>query len=1238
MGLSLISFRGERWRGRTTLTTNDRGDKRLVRIKNGLISSDGSEIRSFPGWRTLFDFSPENNSNGYERYVWDTVLPVFKPVPGLADPTNYYEYIYRREIDLSPDFSPDLTVYTLKCRAKPVHLHFFEQVDDRVIIAGETRFREAPMIDSPGEPWLNVVSIGVILDSPSWKLYIIFDGEVGAYGANAHSYNGIVAGDPVFIDSLTVSGEGNTSATPAATIQALLDARINGCMHQVDNVSGNTIRLTGDYFGDFATVDDWAVSDGEVHKIRANYNNTYWTTPKGLTPYHGDEFSRVDDPDALTSWRINPELPFSIGNCCSHTVYPAYVANRQRDHSDDADRYIEGYQPTPMIGSQTGISRREQRRLPYRMVPEPAGNRIIIAAPGYNCLFQIPLLPINPQNWPNTPDIEGQGLEWFENDVYDKPRALGVPKARIVESLWTPAPASPGETGDDNISHMIVCLDLAGFISNDYTWPEGTYRMCVTYYDDVTGEEGQPSEVVEFTIPAVDTPTDAYAVKLTYYHPGYVMPECLALKMRIYLSDDGGEVMGLYKTIPLRDDSGFAYLGQGGDDEHGSAKYGFYAGENPIDTTPRGEEWRSTYLPIPFTSPQTVSDRIDFSRPPLQSNSMPRGASSARYIRGTLISVGHAGVDASSVSQWPGWGSLVFDTSDDNWDLEDQILIRVHGESAILPGDGPTLSGFGVAARFFPDAYQGIEIAGGRMLFATMQQSMQIDKILNHASHSIDGRNDTHIIRTRYERLKMTSKVFDSDLRRGDGSAVSDAPVTEGREFNKQFFYKLFKGQVQIGDPGNPWRVTKAGGRGIQFMDPNKDDDGVAVFQFAGNAVICTRKETYFLSWHRDAAGEIPTTINTDFGCIAPNSGAEFDGGLVWLSERGPVALGASLQFVGLDIEQDFVGSDRRYLTDSKGMMRHSWSCHDAARGQVYFGLITTDATHMVARQMGTVAVTSATDEELSRAPCNEILCWSYRTGSFTYWNPPSGLEVLWMRPIRMATDDNGTSFETRIAMLNADGRIRVLDDRWQDENAEALETTAANKGSSTTSLTLAATSWGIDGNGGDTAREDGTGDNILLRAGQRIEAFDADGNIEWATTIASADPDTDIVILAEAQSWAKGQAIRIGTRPAMEVETTFVGSETAQNLDTDAVQVRYTLHGDGKANVDCYVLKSDLETTTAAKQVDIRHRSLGEAAAGERHGRRRQLHGKAAAPEMAVKLVIAGEPQVRIVDIALEI
>ena len=1243
MGQSLISYRGEGWHGKTSLTTNDRGDRRLVKILNGYVSADGSEIRSFPGWRTLIDLSEENNPDGgYSRYVIDAMRPVMEePSPG-----QFY---------VDPYMGGDSRQQTLYARAKPIWLEAFEQVGDSINIMGISRFREAPIYTAARQ---KVSPTGISTDeTKSDKIVISLDGSIGGYSstdATGPGLNGLFRDQVVYL-------EGLTSDDPSV---ATLLAQVNNRAHIVDNLGNgaipeNFIRLkTQGAISTTSAVS--ALTAGEVHQVRGNRNNTY-PTPTGVDPFDSNAGTRIDDWNALTNWKIVPNLPLELTNAASHICHPAWVANRQRDFEDDQGDYtpasgafqdftIEGIglEGTSSLVPLRGVSKREQRELQYRIVPEPAGDRIIIAAPGYNCLFQIPLqIPFNPDNWPASPTNGTLGVHWFGNDIYDKPRALGVPKCRLIDCPKDTAPPSPDQNSSTGaFTHLVTALDS----SPAFGFPPGTYRMVATYEDEITGEEGEPSEVIEVTVPANDY---AYVINVRYFHPGYIMPECLAFRLNVYLSAPNGDALGFYRSFPLNSSAshslshlGFAYDGVNGMNQV-SAKYGFNSGASPDNFT-NVAEWRTLVLPLPTRNTESSPGTgdfdlgINFFRPPVASG-MPRGASFARFIRGVMIAGGHLGLYGPTKNLYRQSGSIILDaTAGGHNDEPNQILTRIHDANWFDNADGQVTDGFGLAGRSFPDSCQGINGISEDLIPSNIGRAFQIDRVLNRIM--ITPNSDGHRAAA-WERIQTVDSVVDLNFT----TSPADPEFVPVAIYNKTYYLRMFKGQLQVADPGEPSKVVKAGDVGIKFVDPNKDDDIVAGFQMAGNAVICSRKETFFFSWARSAGGETPTTVSTEHGCIAPNSMVEFDGGVAWISERGPVALGASLQFVGGDIQQDFVGQSKRYATDVQGMMRHTWACHDSARNIVMWGMVTQDATHSVNDGRGGVTFVGLADDGVfSRMPCDEVLIWSYRTNSFSTWRPPAGMEIMWMRQIMTRHPISSNSSTVSVAFLAVDGRIYTLDDTWSDCNDGSLVTSAATAGTNSTTMTVFASQWGTDGvaNGGPDARSLSTVGNgsagFFVRAGHIVQALGTDNAIEWETTIVSADPATNTIVLAEAQTWPAFQGIRIGVRPAMVIETTFAGGQT-QNIESKAIQVRYTLHGNGvqlgSASVKAVALKSDLLTEDEPQEVQFFPEwvNLGATQHG-RHGRRRQIEGDVTAPEIAIRLTVTSDPQVRIADIMLEV
>lgn len=125
------------------------------------------------------------------------------------------------------------------------------------------------------------------------------------------------------------------------------------------------------------------------------------------------------------------------------------------------------------------------------------------------------------------------------------------------------------------------------------------------------------------------------------------------------------------------------------------------------------------------------------------------------------------------------------------------------------------------------------------------------------------------------------------------------------------------------------------------FFDTENGQDLEAMGKLGSSLIVCTRSQTFALSWGRTPRGSDPQPLSYEHGCIAANSMVEFDGGLAWLSDQGPVAMrGGGVERVGLDLKDFFVGGpDARYLRDGRGMMPHAFAAHDPDRSLIYFGV-----------------------------------------------------------------------------------------------------------------------------------------------------------------------------------------------------------------------------------------------------------------------------------------------------------
>jgi len=1189
MGTRLISMRGDGpWKGRSTRAVNDRSERRLLRLVNGYVSGDGHEIRAIPGFHTILDLTDINNESGFERNVIDVIRPVIESTPAAP-----YYYTYRGD--------PAARLQTLLCRAAPTHLHFFEQLRGQMFVVGESGHRKCPILTSAR------VQVSIVFEAVVggfWRITLSANpGGYTAADASGAGLNGLAVGDIVWVQDAVSVFDLSTLNDHFHRVTAIVGAQ----------VTLQTVAPLADHGSTIAT--------GSIFRTRGNRTDNY--SPNGVTATETDEYQRIDDPDALTSWRVAD--PLDLDNPCVR-ANPAWVANRMRDCGDDPVSPASSSEGAALVAGSpaTSVSRRRQRSLPYRLNPDVAGDRILMAAPGYSCLFQIPVVvPQEGEDWPTTPPgwdgTSGRGVLWPSNDVHDRPRSAGVPKATLIDSLYTTPPSSPGAPLPYNF--QIMPRTAAGTY-----WPQGIYQFAIAYRDDATGEEGLSSESIEFTIPAPPAGVTGYDIQLLIQHPGYLFPETLALTVNIYCKPPGSGALGFLMSLPFGRASAAAST-----TPLMSAKYGYEA----TDASPEAAlTIRAILIPAPVNS-TPLSDAIDFTRPPPKQRQMPRGAECVRTIRSITMSVGHSGTHGSSVELQRALMSALYDESASprQWNLHHETQVRGLATPAVDFSRVPAVStetldgSFSIGSRYFPSAYQGIEV-WSRQLFPEPRKLIAVGWVANQRTHNTNaGVLDRAVMHA--QRLRMEEPVYSRDI----GSTGSPAGQVTGR-YNLEAFLVAMRGQVQVSEPGASTTMLTAA---IQFLDANKDDDGLAIGQFQSGAVLCGKRETFYLNWALSPIGQVPQLLHSEIGCIATNSMVEIDGGIAWLSERGPVAAGGSgVQFIGGDLEEDFIGSRRRYLTDRKGLMRHSWGCHDRSRGLVWWGLATTDTFG------------EASDTSKSRFACDEVLIWNYRVAAFSTWRPPSGLEILWMRPI---VDKNG---DTRICFMAVDQRVYALDDLWHDTNREIVRGNPTTNAVAPTATLIISATWGDDtaSGGGATAR--GSGDN-LLRAGMTWAQYERADGTDAVVRVASGlilvlDFATQTIALDATVTYTTDSIFEFGQRQDIEIESTFAG-DGLDNIEIDAVQARYTLHSqseEARAFAKCTVRKSDLDTDQATlsfteNPIDQDNtaeswRLIGTATEPPTGARRQLAEGRVSGPEIAVKLVVSGAAQIRVTDILLEL
>lgn len=1244
MGSRLVSLKGNKatWSGVSRLATNDRGRRRFTALDNCYVSQDGEELRAFPGYATFLDLTDVNNTEGYGRYAPDAVRPILE----YDTPNDPYRYIAKYSQSASQ---------TMECRAKLTHPFAFEQVGNEIVVIGESRFRESPVHDNRGAK-ISIASVDVV--AGKWEVTLDTAPDQHSVNDSGAGLNGLTADAIVYISEIDLPS--SVSEADAALIQGDLVGRI----HETNTpaaVGGTytsaTIPLTSTASGTLASA--VTVTSGDFHQVRPNRGHDY-PTPAGdqNTPYVDTYYNRPDDADALTSWRVIDQVDITDSTKSGvYSCYPAWVANRQRDFGDGRQAATSVADTEGIYDTTTfrGFSRREQRRLPFRPNVETALDRIILAAPQYGCMFQIPMkVPVDPSSW-ESGGTSDAGLVFPNNNIYDKPRSLGIPKPRLLESLEiTPAQPSPGDYGANSQYDSSISAKTG---SPDFGLDAGEYQVAISFEDAGTGDEGLASESISVVIPAASYSNYAYTIRINYIHPGYHFPECLALRMNVYVAPPGSTALAFYGQFELAEAPIDGSLTDPQADVSGV--YGVLpATEDKVDAL-----IRSFDLPL-VDDTGDLSGVLDATRLAPQSATMPRGANACKFIRGVLFSGGAMGNAGPNDQLWRNKATAQW-YENSAFVPEDELNIRPHSLlDASFPSSDPQDrdnedTTLGIAGGAFPDAYQGIEFISDE-LFPGGDSLKRVDRVLNRKTtglYPLHSPSSGGFFRMHHiERLRLERDAFN----RSRIAGTSPGLVASIQQTEKPIYYVMPRGQMQIGDPGAPNRSSRAF---IKIVDPSKGDDLQAFGHLNGSVIACTRKETYSYSWYRNPAGEEPNLMTNEYGCIASNSMVEFDGGLAWLSERGPVALGQGIQHVGADVAEDFYAQSRRYMTDSRGMMRHSWGAHDAQRGLVMWGLLRRDSSEaprsLTINYEGTdytAASATLSDKILSRFPCDEVLIWSYRANAFSHWRPPAGLEVYWMRPLR---DKDG---RVRMCFLAADNRIYALDDAWSDRNAisndglgadSVLAATTVDNATASTTLKLSATTH-KDGDTSDSLKRNFA---LLLAPGMVVEFLDVNSNVTAVTSISSVTSSTQgsteaVVELAAAQTWTKSTNIRIGARQTMKITSTFIGSETMDTMDVEKVQMRYATEGSGFANARVKAFSNEYGTLDGeqAKVQEFTKSGLWEALGAPKAntsipaeitalGRRITFaNGRISAPEIAVQVEVSGESQVRIQDLSLEV
>lgn len=1083
IGASTVPFKGGVWGGMSTQSRSSQGFFEL--LENCYVSSDGQEIRPMPGFKTYMDFTTARGlttaspAAGFYRDVVDAKVPTIGT-------TGNYTY---RDTSILGVEANTLSVY-----ADPTHVHGFEQVSGRWILFGETRHRVEPIKDSGG---INYVYV------------------------TAYSYDGGTGETILTLSSNYLTGAG---AFHAVDTTALPNSRSNFRIWLTGLTGGGASALNvSTPFGTPHTVTAFPAAN----QIRINTsitsaanNATGQTGVIGWVTRDYDSSSTVsDDHESLTIWTAAPDdvnEPLSI-------CWPAYVANRQRDFGD--------WVAVPNIileGGSAGCSRRRQAILPYRIVPHVAGNRLIMVAPGYNCVFQAPVvIPVE-----DITSSQTHGITWRFNDVYDKPRSLGLPKAIMFVDNETSYSANNWNIRSGGGA------DTA-FGGSDHTDRAGTYKFAVAYKDEVTGETGVISEPMTLTIDP--TSVTKLRVRIIVLFPGYLLCESLAMSINLYRTAKNGEAFyfdqsfdmaTLLETTP----TAFNFTG---------AVYGAFSSGTP------DEYWHCIHLHPKYTADDLLRKNRG-AVPKIEQ--MPMGCKAARTVRGGWTVFGGAlGNSGVRNELWESSLSMTYNSSAGaaatfaTADLVHHKLATNLSATFGLTTD----TTWGCAGKGLPSSYSGQEIVSQK-LFPYPRQVVRLSKVVNNVSAGTTGTASLEMRQQRWQ--------------------VEKSPLLNAVDIDRQnqpTFLRLPRGRLQISEADNPG-VVPVTNTTIVSKEESEDIEGIG--EANGQMVVCTRSKTYIVAFGQSPVGIPGEQASDQFGCIGANTMVSFDHGCAWISDRGPCAVvNGGFQWIGQQIQHLFHGPTARYLRDSTGMMRHAWGAHDAERGLIYFGMFADRGNGTSDRYQGAYAGSAqywsgnpadANDQAKSRFPCDEILVYSYRVGAWSVWRPSLKLLVKWMTS---GIDSDGIK---RMFFLGSDNRVYVLDDKFSEWNKDAVELTVA------AANTTAATTVSVTGASVLDATITGRGaaDNYWNAGMHVLVVSQQEGRpLIKATTLSNVEanqPSAGLtrLTLADAVTVAAGDKVYVGVRK-MTVKTNYANLKLGEATRVGRIGVRYSmesLYGNG--------------------------------------------------------------------------
>lgn len=466
-------------------------------------------------------------------------------------------------------------------------------------------------------------------------------------------------------------------------------------------------------------------------------------------------------------------------------------------------------------------------------------------------------------------------------EIVDDRLLINVPGYECI--FQVPSMSRIVSEGQPQIAYTPRCLGVPKAIINDVDTGQGAGGALADgdYWIRVAYKDQYTGEVglaSEALKVTIAAGGGTGAVELYVVWPGEHMPECLALNAILFVSKRNAnkEFMGAVKEFTI-----------------------------PANTD---ASTRGTVLAGTFSWNETTD--IDWTYAPPRLEQMPAGAKSMRTLRGFTFFGGKQGDYGDD-------GQFILGPVRKYTDPTLGDILVTNAIDDAQDGTTPIYKqGFGIGSQSIPTALAGL-IAKTFTFFTGGKYSERADRTINQRQAST-GLNAANA----HEEINHT---------------ILHEKITTMNANEHAMQVNLDRGIMQFSEQGFPG-VIPAINRIFADTDFGEDIEGIG--KTGNTLIICTRNQTYGLSFASGPRGRPPVQLSTRFGCIAPNSMVEFDGGVAWLSDRGPVAMiGNTVQWVGRPLRDHFVGPDSIYTRDSRGMMYHSVGVHDPERALVIIGV-----------------------------------------------------------------------------------------------------------------------------------------------------------------------------------------------------------------------------------------------------------------------------------------------------------